>query len=64
MTITKEMLDLEYNDTLVAFVSEVNQKGAVKVLRDLKAYYPDFFDELKVQFARFDAKPLAALLRP
>jgi len=59
---TKEIDQLEYNDTLVAFVSEVNQKGAVKVLRDLKEYYPEFFEELKVQFAR-SGKQVAALLR-
>lgn len=58
----KEIDQLEYNDTLVAFVSEINQKGAVKVLRDLKTYYPEFFEELKIQFARSN-KQVAALLR-
>ena len=60
---TKETDLLEYNDVIVEFVSIINQHGAQKVLRDLQAYYPGFFDEVKVQIARFPEKPVAALLR-
>ncbi len=60
---TKETEQLEYNDSIVAFVSTINQYGAQKVLHDLQAYYPGFFDEIKVQINRFPVKPVAALLR-
>lgn len=60
---TKELDQLEYNDAIVGFVSIINQTGAQKVLRDLQAFYPGFFDELKAQIARFPEKPVAALLR-
>jgi len=60
---TKETEQLEYNDSIVSFVSSVNQYGAQKVLHDLQAFYPGFFDEIKVQINRFPVKPVAALLR-
>ena len=60
---TKETDQLEYNDAIVSFVSIINQHGAQKVLRDLQVYYPGFFEEVKVQIARFPEKPVAALLR-
>ena len=60
---TKETEQLEYNDSIVAFVSSINQYGAQRVLHDLQTYYPGFFDELKVQINRFPTKPVAALLR-
>ena len=60
---TKETEQLEYNDSTVAFVSTINQYGAQKVLHDLQAYYPGFFDEIKIQINRFPVKPVAALLR-
>ena len=60
---TKETEQLEYNDSIVAFVSTINQYGAQKVLHDLQAYYPGFFDEIKIQINRFPVKPVAALLR-
>jgi len=61
--LTKETEQLEYNDSIVAFVSTINQYGAQKVLHDLQAYYPGFFDEIKIQINRFPVKPVAALLR-
>ena len=60
---TKETEQLEYNDSIVAFVSTINQHGAQKVLHDLQKYYPRFFDEIKVQINRIPVKPVAALLR-
>jgi hypothetical protein len=60
---TKETDLLEYNDSIVSFVSIINQHGAQKVLRDLQGYYPGFFDEVRVQIARFPEKQIAALLR-
>jgi hypothetical protein len=60
---TTETDQLEYNDAIVSFVSIINQHGARKVLRDLQMYYPGFFEEVKVQIARFPEKPVAALLR-
>ena len=59
----KELEHLEYNDSIVNFISIINQHGAQKVLRDLQVYYPGFFEEVKVQIARFPEKPVAALLR-
>jgi len=60
---SKETELLEYNDSIVGFVSIINQHGAQRVLHDLQAYYPGFFEEIKVQINRFPVKPVAALLR-
>lgn len=59
----KELDHLEYNDSIVNFISSINQHGAQKVLHDVQAYYPGFFDEIKIQINRFPVKPVAALLR-
>ena len=60
---SKELEALEYNDSIINFVSSMNQKGARRVLNDLQEYYPAFFEELRVQINRFPEKPIAALLR-
>lgn len=54
---------IDYNETIVDFAALINQYGMRRILMDFQSYYPDFFEEMKVQINRFPDKPVAALLR-
>jgi len=54
---------LDYNDVMVTLASSMQQYGARRVLADFQSFYPDLFQEMKVQINRFPEKPVAALLR-
>jgi hypothetical protein len=60
---TKETDELEFLDLMSDLASAIQQKGARKVFSDFQVYYPEFFEEIRVQINRFPTKPIAALLR-
>ena len=54
---------MDYHDTIVDFAFLVHKHGLRRVLVDLQAHYPDIFNDIKHNIAKFPEKPLAALFR-
>lgn len=54
---------IEYIDVLADFSSAIQKWGARRVLHDFQVHFPDLHEELKVQIARQNQKPMAVLLK-
>jgi hypothetical protein len=61
---TKELEQLQYNDTLTDLAASMEAVGARRFLSDFRDNYPAHFKEIQDQIHRLDQRPVAALLRP
>jgi len=60
---TKELEQLQYNDSLTDLAASMEAKGARRFLCDFRDNYPAHFKEIQDQIHRLDQRPVAALLR-
>ncbi len=54
---------LDYNDVLVSLASTFQHFGVRRVMSDFQAYYPDYYQEMKVQMERMNSRPMPVLLQ-